>query len=525
MTQRLSAGRKQRLRQALPYLLVVLGVLVRVWRFGAVPSGFNQDEAFAGYEAWSLLHYGIDADGYPNPVYLTAWGSGMNALQSWLMMPFAALFGLTETAARLPQLLLGCATLPVFYCLLRDTLGRRTALVGLALLAVSPWHIMLSRWALESNLAPFFLITGYWLLLKGLREPRWWMAAAAVYGIGLYSYALTWVVVPLTLILFAVCLPVFRPQAFRSRWLWISVGILFVLALPLILFYLVNHDLLPEIVTPFLSIPHMPAFRDSELSLQNLFRAQTWQNLYTLYIKQNDGLLWNTTRFGLFYHWTVPFLFIGAGRMLRRIWQALRSRRMPVELLLLLPLAAGLFAGMLTERPNTNRTNCVPLFLLLLIAAGIEALFLAPGRWSSLLPALAGIAAVVSLSAFVWYYFREYDQALSWTFQKGVRDAVAYIQANDFEDVWVSPSVSYSKILFYERVPTPQYLETVRYRDPQSAFRAVDSFTRFTFGNGETPGAHDAYLVPNGEISTYFAQGTESCTINYFDTVAVVLPP
>lgn len=525
MTQPSPANAKHRLQQALPLLLIVLGILLRVWRFGAVPSGLNQDEAFSGYEAWSLLHYGIDSDGYPNPVYLTAWGSGMNALQSWLMIPFIALFGLTEITVRLPQLLLGCATLPVFYCLLRDTLGRRMALVGLALLAIAPWHIMLSRWALESNLAPFFLITGFWLLLKGLRDPRWWPAAAAVYGVGLYSYALTWLVVPLTLILFAVCLLLFRPQALRSRWLWVSVCILFVLALPLILFYLVNHDRLPEVVTPFLSIPRMPFLRDGELSLRNLFRAQTWKNLYALFIQQNDGLLWNTTRFGLFYHWTVPFLFVGMARMLRRVWQALRARRMPVELLLLLPLAAGLFTGMLNEAPNANKTNCVHLFVLVLIAVGIETLFLLPGRLGTLLPVLAGIAAVVSVGAFGQYYFHGYERELAWIFQAGLDEAMAYIQTGDYEDVWVCPDIHYPRILFYEQVPTPQFIETVHYSGPKSAFTPVESFTRFTFGDGGEPGPHEVYLLPTYAMDRYFAQGAEDWTVKTFDTVCVVLPP
>ena len=43
------------------WAIMVIGISARVWRFGSVPGGLNQDEAFAGYEAWSLLHYGIDS--------------------------------------------------------------------------------------------------------------------------------------------------------------------------------------------------------------------------------------------------------------------------------------------------------------------------------------------------------------------------------------------------------------------------------------------------------------------------------
>ena len=70
------------------WVFLAVGIFVRVFRFGAFPSGLNQDEAFAGYEAYSLLHYGTDTAGYHNPIYLVAWGSGMNALETYLMIPF-----------------------------------------------------------------------------------------------------------------------------------------------------------------------------------------------------------------------------------------------------------------------------------------------------------------------------------------------------------------------------------------------------------------------------------------------------
>ena len=171
----------------LPLALILIGVLVRGWALGAVPGGLNQDEAFAGYEAWSLLTSGVDSWGYPYPCYLVAWGSGMNALESYLAMPFLALMGGTATALRMPQFLCACLSLPVCYDLLRRMASRRLALVGLGLLAISPWHIMLSRWGLESNLAPAFLLFGFYFLVRGLENQRFLLLSAAAYGISLPS--------------------------------------------------------------------------------------------------------------------------------------------------------------------------------------------------------------------------------------------------------------------------------------------------------------------------------------------------
>lgn len=56
----------------------LIGILARLILIGQVPYGLNQDEASAGYEAWSILNYGIDRHGISYPVHLIAWGSGLH---------------------------------------------------------------------------------------------------------------------------------------------------------------------------------------------------------------------------------------------------------------------------------------------------------------------------------------------------------------------------------------------------------------------------------------------------------------
>ena len=169
-------------------VFLAVGIGARVWRFGAVPGGINQDEAFAAYEAYSILRTGLDTSGYPFPVYLTAWGSGMNALESYLMMPFIALFGLEAWAVRLPQLIVAVLSLIAAYDVMKRLIDRWAALCGLFLLAVCPWHILLSRWGLESNLAPGFLLFGLCFFLRGLEDHRFFLLSALMYGLSLYIH-------------------------------------------------------------------------------------------------------------------------------------------------------------------------------------------------------------------------------------------------------------------------------------------------------------------------------------------------
>lgn len=65
-------------------LLIAAGAAVRLALLGAIPYGLNADEASAGYDAWALSEYGIDRHGYRYPIHFVAWGSGQNALYSYL---------------------------------------------------------------------------------------------------------------------------------------------------------------------------------------------------------------------------------------------------------------------------------------------------------------------------------------------------------------------------------------------------------------------------------------------------------
>ena len=120
------------------WALIAVGVVLRIFLLGIVPGGINQDEAYSGYEAYSLLHYGVDSWGYAFPVYFISWGSGMNVLNSYLMMPFIGIFGVHAWTVRMPQVIVACVSLYVFYKLFREFFDEKISLIALAVLAICP---------------------------------------------------------------------------------------------------------------------------------------------------------------------------------------------------------------------------------------------------------------------------------------------------------------------------------------------------------------------------------------------------
>ena len=470
---------EERLTRLLFIIFLIAGVIARVWRFGQVPAGMNQDEAFAAYEAYSILTTGLDTSGYPFPVYLTAWGSGMNALESYLMIPFIALFGLKAWAVRLPQLIVGVLSLIAACDILKRTAGRWAGLCGMFLMAVCPWHILLSRWALESNLAPGFLLFGLCFFLRGLEDHRFFLLAALMYGLSLYCYAAIWPFVPLALLLQAGYAFRCGQIRFRGRdglWIGLSVLTLFLLALPLLLFLLVNWGALDEIRLPFLSIPRLLVMRAGEFSLSSL--PENAANLLNILLKQSDGLSWNSPEgFGLFYYGTLPFCLVGAYRALRDGSEALRDGEPRPLGFLAVPLLTGLLQGVCLARANVNRVNSLWPAVVLLSAAGLWTLCARLGPRALLAPLVLYAALFIRFEA---YYFNDYARDTQRVFRYGLEDAVDAALAREGE-ICVTPDANYACVLFYSGQDPDEYRATAVYANYPSAFLSVERFGRFRF--------------------------------------------
>lgn len=115
--------------KTIAYLLIfAIAILSRVLFIGTYPVGVHADEAYAGYEAYSILKYGTDSWGYTNPVYLTTWGSGMSALESYFMIPFIAIGGLNTVTIRIPQIIMGIISVFVFWLLVREVADKKRLL-------------------------------------------------------------------------------------------------------------------------------------------------------------------------------------------------------------------------------------------------------------------------------------------------------------------------------------------------------------------------------------------------------------
>ena len=161
-------------------LITLLGASLRLVKLGDYPGGFGQDETVDLYDAWSLLTTGAEHHGDRWPLNSRQFGDSPSTLPSYITLPFVALLGPTELAARLPCALLNVAAIPLFGLLLfRLFRSRAAGLFGAALLAVSPWNIFFSRWAVSPGFVTFFQVTGLLLMVRLLTTQT---SRARLYG-------------------------------------------------------------------------------------------------------------------------------------------------------------------------------------------------------------------------------------------------------------------------------------------------------------------------------------------------------
>ena len=222
------------------WLLVIASVVLRLWQFNSVPFGMHQDEINAGYETWSLIHFGTDRWGNIWPVYFPSWGSGQNVLYSYILMPFMMVFGDSDVIIRVPALLMGILLPILVYLLTKRLFNVQTALIAMFISAFFPDFIRASRWAVESNIVPFMVVLSLYVLVVALQDKkqRWWVVVPALIPLALTVYAYVITIVPVGIFLLVVL--VWKRKVVLANWgKWLtSIMIFGVLLVPIVLFLL-----------------------------------------------------------------------------------------------------------------------------------------------------------------------------------------------------------------------------------------------------------------------------------------------
>jgi len=509
---------KDKIYTILVILLLFTGIFVRIYDISSAPGGINQDEAYSGYEAYSMLKYGTDSWGYSFPVYLHTWGAGMSALNSYLIMPFIALLGDGETltlATRLPQAIVASFSVLVFFLLLKKIYDKKIALLGLFFIVICPYHILMARWGLDCNLAPGFLLFGLYFFILGVDKPKYYMLSALFYGLTLYTYAAIWSMLPIILILQVLYL-IYLKKLKWNKFIFLGILIFAVFAVPLLLFVAVNMGYLDEIRTPLISIPKLVAMRTSDISFEQF--GEKISTLFKVITEQNDGLYWNCTKeYGLYYKFSMPFAILGFLYCMKNTITAIKNREYSKEVFIIIWFFASVVQGCLTFI-NINRINSIHFSIIIFCVLGIFHTIRFLKNDFKFIKYVIIAVYLISFINFEKFYFTEYNEGISRTFQSGLGEAVEYAESSAGDDIiYVSSEYMHPKILFYSKFPTPEYIESVNFDNYTGQVMNAVSFGKYRLkiNAGAPPEESGIYIIGSGLADQYSGFGYNVKTFDY----------
>ena len=512
---------------------LIVGCMTRICFLDVLPGGLNQDEASCGYDAYAIMKYGIDRNGMSYPIHLIAWGSGQNALYAYFCIPFIKLFSNTEIALRLPMALSGCLSLFVFYYVIKAVIDERTATLSLAFLAINPWHIMKSRWALECNLFPEMVFLVVLLLLLAIKNKNYFLYyfSAVLVGLSAYSYGTSYFFLFFFVIFFLVYFLIRKIFSWYHVLLYLMT--VFVLCIPIILFLYINLFDKETMHLLWFDIPKLKT--DRFHSVTTIFSSTFFEDAFNnfkdglkLIYTQNDSLPWNSIPyFGLLYMFTLPFSVLGLFKnMFKSDKERLLSgidRRVTAKDTYTFLVKDWLIVSLMMMfiiKANINRINVIWFPLILLAIDGIILFCSFFKGHRSVRVGLATAYMVSYLTFFTYYSTTWNNNRIAPNFYESFKEALLYSESIEHDTTYISHA-NYTLVLYYTEYDVHDYIESVTFSNPGSAFENVTSFKGYVFSLPHKLKTGNTYIVYNYD-NKYTEEEMKKYEVKHFKYYSVI---
>ncbi len=195
--------------------IIIFAALLRILFLGSHMPSLYGDEISIGYNAYSVLKTGKDEFSKLLPIQFESWGDQKNPAYIYIVLIFERVFGVSAYAVRLPSALSGIAAVYLTYAIVKqlatffdlnkenDIRSENLALIAAALLAISPWHILVSRGGYEANMALTFGLAGVYFFLCWLKTEKWrhFLLSNFSFVLAMYTYYTTKLFVPMLIVL------------------------------------------------------------------------------------------------------------------------------------------------------------------------------------------------------------------------------------------------------------------------------------------------------------------------------------
>lgn len=432
------------------FVIILIAAFFRLYWLSSVPPHPSLDEVTIGYNAFSILKTGADEYGTKFPILLRAYDDWRPALYVYLVVPFVKLFGLNVLAVRLPSAILSILTVLTSYFLVKELFSKKEkefaeilSFTTAFFLAVSPWHIYISRLGHEVNGGLAFFIFGFYFFLKYInaQKPKAIMllVSSIFFALSFDFYQSTKIFIPLFLLSLAIISRNKLLQYKKNLITAIFVG--FFITLPIIVQGLTPNGLIRFNATSIVvANPQVTAdsarkllvdkekhnylglLVDNRRAGYGILMAEAYVSHFNPYwLFGNSGKdMFKAPGFGLLYLFELPLILLGIVTLLKT-----KTVRFALSCW---ALAAILPAALTTDAPHAMRIfNILPLPQML-GAFGFAYLFelITKQKRMVQLSALALFILLIGLQVFTFYnsYFNELPKKLGNQFSYGVLQAL-----------------------------------------------------------------------------------------------------
>lgn len=510
-------------------LILILSFFLRFLNVTSSPPSLNWDEVAIGYNANSILQTGMDEWGEPYPLHFKSYGEYKLPAQIYASIPGIYLFGLTEIGVRITPIVYGVLTvLVLFFLTLKLFKSPTIALFASLLLAISPWHIQLTRASFESSFSVLWVSLGILFFVMGLERGKYFLLSALFFVVSVYTYNSARIFVPLFLLSLSI---VYYKQLIKlKKYFFISLILFFVLVLPIILFFVQGKGLIrygSVGITAEEGLVHRVSKVRGESTLPQplprlLYNKATFTSYYFasnylshfspefLFIKGASHVEHHVQGIGELYLIQAPFLLLGIFILLFKVrWLKLEDDKLKnykkYRAILFLWLMLAFIPASLTNDsiPNALRTAiAIPTFQIITALGLVVVVELT--RKNRILILTLSVALGISLIGSVMLFWNNLNYIYSYKYSKdwqyGYKQVISYVKENQDEyDMVIITSYygqPYMFTLFYLNYPPQQFLElNSLIRTKENDFATVESFSKFHFPNLTTTGTRIEDMV------------------------------
>jgi 4-amino-4-deoxy-L-arabinose transferase-like glycosyltransferase len=424
------------------FLIVSIGTILRFYKLTTIPPSLSHDEVAIAYNAYSVYKTGKDEYGKSFPILFRSFDDYKLPGMIYSTIPFVALFGKNELAARLPSAIYGLLSIIVLYAIVLElTLSVPCSLSTAFMLALQPWHINFSRQLFESNGAVFWFMLGTLYLLKSQKKYSYIFFAGLFYVVSLYFYYSVRLVIPFIVLLYGLT----QWKIIMKHW----KTTLYAICMCLLVFF----PLAKEMFSPgglerisIVSVTNDPNFqirRDTYIQKMGLHPSKLNKIIYNRRVALAETIVENywkniaphnifvtgTGTYGALYPFDVIFCVVG-------IFAVFSLSRFSILLVLFWLVTAFLPGALSINQPNTLRTLlAAPTFAILSGLGFWKLCMLSTKRKYGFFIYIAICCVIFSITfpKFLYAYFVDNPTHNALAFGDGNKQMVQYVLAHEKE--------------------------------------------------------------------------------------------